>query len=157
MPGGIGSLPGAKAGGLSQAIGKSVLGSRLPGGLVQRPLYEGYNLEGKPCGESPAGCGKTEACGRAERGSASWKAGGCGESVRPSASWPQPCTPRKEKLRLSRGREEHPYGDRGDAVPCGSGLPRKAAFCSPGGERRRYCIFNIDLCVLMLKSNRMEI
>lgn len=49
MPGGIGSLPGAKAGGLSQAIGKSVLGSRLPGGLVQRPLYEGYNLEGKPC------------------------------------------------------------------------------------------------------------
>lgn len=109
-----------------------MLGSRLPGGLVQWPLYEGYNQEGKPRRVREDGGVRP-----AERGSASWKAGGCGQSVRPSAIWPQPRTPRKEKLRLSRGGEEHPYGDRGDAVPCGSGLLRKAACCSPGGERRR--------------------
>lgn len=46
------------------------MGSRLPGGLVQRPLYEGYNLEGKTRrlwedgGERPSGARIGELEGR---------------------------------------------------------------------------------------------
>lgn len=96
--------------------------------------------------ERPAGCGRMEASSRAERGSASWKAGGCGESVRPSAIWPQPCTPRKEKPRLSRGGEEHPYGDRGDAVPAGQVCREKLPFALPE-ERGEDIVFLKSICV----------